>query len=336
MLWIVGLPRSGTTWLGKTLDSHPQVIYRHEPDSVLRADDLPLVCPDSDIEGHRERASRYLEHWRSLRAVKVAGSLPAFPKAYRSPLTQIGRHVWAMTAKTLEKSRLGGLSGVPDLVGLGAPQPTTVLKSIESAGRVNLLLDACPHMRVVVVLRDPCGQVASVLRGIRLGKFSSSVPDTENFGVFRMLTKLPQAERFGLDEAAFRSMQPYERLAWRWVLLNDKLLTEAERDPRVYVVGYEELCFTPTSAMQGVFRFAGLPWHSQTEDFLIRSTRGKRGSSYYGVFRDSHSMALRWRAELAEDVISRIESIALQSRVGRLLKKDPFRLSESTRSSTAA
>ena len=32
---IVGAPRSGTTWLAKILDSHPDVLYRHEPDEVV-------------------------------------------------------------------------------------------------------------------------------------------------------------------------------------------------------------------------------------------------------------------------------------------------------------
>ena len=32
---LVGSPRSGTTWMAKIIDSHPQVLYRHEPDSTL-------------------------------------------------------------------------------------------------------------------------------------------------------------------------------------------------------------------------------------------------------------------------------------------------------------
>jgi sulfotransferase family protein len=32
---ILGAPRSGTTWLAKIVDSHPDVLYRHEPDATL-------------------------------------------------------------------------------------------------------------------------------------------------------------------------------------------------------------------------------------------------------------------------------------------------------------
>ncbi len=32
---ILGAPRSGTTWLAKIIDSHPDVLYRHEPDETL-------------------------------------------------------------------------------------------------------------------------------------------------------------------------------------------------------------------------------------------------------------------------------------------------------------
>jgi hypothetical protein len=38
---IVGAPRSGTTRLAKIFDSRPDVLYLHEPDSLLTAIGLP-------------------------------------------------------------------------------------------------------------------------------------------------------------------------------------------------------------------------------------------------------------------------------------------------------
>ena len=47
---VFGLPRSGTTWLGKIFDSHPMTLYRHEPDSVERISGVPLL-PDAPDAG---------------------------------------------------------------------------------------------------------------------------------------------------------------------------------------------------------------------------------------------------------------------------------------------
>jgi hypothetical protein len=40
LLLLFGMPRSGTTWLAKIIDSHPDIIYRHEPDSREKIDIL--------------------------------------------------------------------------------------------------------------------------------------------------------------------------------------------------------------------------------------------------------------------------------------------------------
>ena len=45
---IFGMPRSGTTWLGKLFDSHPSTLYRHEPDSWRMLEDVPLFPSSTD------------------------------------------------------------------------------------------------------------------------------------------------------------------------------------------------------------------------------------------------------------------------------------------------
>jgi len=44
-LFIVGMTRGGNTWLGKIFDAHPDVLYRHEPDSILKTKTVPAFCP---------------------------------------------------------------------------------------------------------------------------------------------------------------------------------------------------------------------------------------------------------------------------------------------------
>ena len=50
MIVIFGSPRSGTTWLGKLFDSHPDVFYLHEPDSILVDREIPFQVNEDELE----------------------------------------------------------------------------------------------------------------------------------------------------------------------------------------------------------------------------------------------------------------------------------------------
>ena len=69
-LLLFGLPRSGTTWLGKIFDSHPDTLYWHEPDSVWR---LPgSLLPDVDGGEPDELALRaWLQRLQSSAPLKT-------------------------------------------------------------------------------------------------------------------------------------------------------------------------------------------------------------------------------------------------------------------------
>src|ERR1700734_3743019 len=81
---ILGAPRSGTTWLAKIFDSHPDVLYLHEPDAVLRNPTLPLICPNSEIKNYVSVARDYIARLCATQTLKTVGLLPIFPKAYRN------------------------------------------------------------------------------------------------------------------------------------------------------------------------------------------------------------------------------------------------------------
>ena len=58
LTFVVGLPRSATSWLGQILGSHPDHAYLNEPDVVLRGD-----YPHTSDEEHPEaRAHLSLIH----------------------------------------------------------------------------------------------------------------------------------------------------------------------------------------------------------------------------------------------------------------------------------
>src|SRR5699024_9917249 len=79
---IFGMPRSGTTWVGKLVDSHPETLYRHEPDSVRRLS-LPLYPEVGSAPDYRGELEQFVAALPYMRSAKVVGKQPLFAKRYQ-------------------------------------------------------------------------------------------------------------------------------------------------------------------------------------------------------------------------------------------------------------
>ena len=309
---LFGVERSGTSWLGKIFDSHPATLYRHEPERVLEDFGLPWICPERPTDVVRAAAADYLRRMIATATVATAGPAPRFPKAWR-PLPRTALHRGLTEGVRLLARfdpRRGGLHNLtlPDLAGGAAPR--MVVKSISGHGRAALLAGADPAARVVVLLRDPGGQIDSVLRGTARGKF---VEPTD----LDWIPPTSPARRHGLTAAALEQMDRIEQLAWQWVVRNEMLLDDLGGAANAMVLRYDDLCADPEAEARRLFAFAGLPWHPQTEAFLAASTSGAGAQGYYSVFRDPAASLNRWRGRLDAAAQRRIGAILRRSKLAR-------------------
>lgn len=314
---LFGMPRSGTTWLGKVFDSHPCTLYRHEPDSGGALDaSMPLMPSVKDADRYRDAAARYVDSLRTNRSLRVTGKLPVFPKAYQSPLAAQGRQALLLGAKAL--SRWVDVGAVPEFVRASYDGELFLTwKSIESLGRLGVFARALPEARAIHILRHPCGYVASILGGEAAGLLPGAVPGSEDYGIFRMLLDTAPAKRRGLTLEHLRSLHPVERLAWRWLLSNEKALDDLDGLPNGYTVLYEDLCRNPLEGYRGLFEFSGLSWDGQTVDFIRDSTSNEK-SAYFSVFKDPERAAAGWKHKLSVEDQARVLAVVSGSRAGTL------------------
>jgi hypothetical protein len=189
------------------------------------------------------------------------------------------------------------------------------VKSIESLGRAGVFATAVPEARIVHIVRHPCGYVASVLRGEQQKRFGHNEAASD-FELYRMACETPQAGRYGLTLEKFRSMPAAERLAWRWVIYNEKAADELSGNPRAMTLYYEELCARPPEIARALFQFVELDWHSQSQQFVASSTSDSR-SDYYSVFKNPLESAWRWRNELGPAEAERVLAVVAHSPVAR-------------------
>jgi hypothetical protein len=284
---VIGAPRSGTSWLGAILDSHPQTLLRHEPDTIDRDPSYGFVADEMDCAAARGHLERLVD----CRVLKAAGARPIFPKAYRSA-----------AARGLRAGLIYGFKGaehylhrafrhlrVPDLADRGRPR--VVIKSVD-LGRGPVWSHAWPEMPAVVIVRHPCGHVASVLEGQRKGHLPARHP--------LAFADTRYGRQYGISARFLEEQPPAIRTAWRWAVLNDRAL-ELMRAP--LVITYEELCADPVGVSRRVFAHCGLTWHAQSERFIAYSTSGT--GDFFETRRDPKVAAARWRTrfDAAEPVM---------------------------------
>jgi hypothetical protein len=191
-----------------------------------------------------------------------------------------------------------------------------VWKSIESLGRLGVLLGTFPESRGVMIVRDPRGYVASVLRGEAQGRFLSGDSIADDWGMFELLCQTPYARESGVDVAALREHSPEQRLAWLWLLVNQNAMDNLTGLPNGRMVRYEDLCARPASGFQELFAFCGLDWHPQTQAFLEASTSQSR-NDYYSVYKDPLASANKWQQELESGKADTIRELVSAHPVGR-------------------
>ncbi|WP_186342988.1 sulfotransferase family protein [Allochromatium palmeri] len=314
-IFLAGMPRSGTTWIAKIFDSHPDVLYRHEPDSRGRLNAIPLFAQRANAESHNNDFQKFLECVSHLRDEKTCASLPIFPKSYISPSAQLIQGAMIYLAKS--SAKVLGRSYVPQLFNTKRhPQIRLTWKSIESLGRIGLIATLAPDSRSLLILRHPCGYVASTLRGETGKQFECLDSAAEDYGLFEPLLAAPSSSKFGLTIDSLKKLDPVERLAWRWVLYYEHAISEVSSLSQVCIVRYEDFCADPIMEARQAFQFTNLNWSLQTERFIASST-AKDVKGYYSLTRNPLSASRRWETEIDRSIQQRIWNIAGDTAPGR-------------------
>ena len=132
-----------------------------------------------------------------------------------------------------------------------------------------------------------------------------------------------RARGHGLTIDHMRRLHPVERLAWIWVLQNEKAEDDTQGDPRCTSVRYEDVCRDPINKTLELFSFLGLGWSSQTAAFINASTLATRPTGldritqdsrrYYGVFRNPQQAAEKWQSEMKLEDRARVFQVLRQS-----------------------
>lgn len=313
---IFGSPRSGTTWLGKLFDSHPDVFYLHEPDSILVNREIPFQVDEDELEKYIVPASEYISRLLDIKNIKATGSLPIFRKNYRNAFMHLFRYSHVYSSKMLQRGigaeKLRNID-VPDFFGEGKKANCQyVIKSVNSLNRARLFSRVKPDARVLHLIRHPCGCVASLLRGFRLNLLQGK-------SFMAAVSRMPEAKQRGFTLGYLESLTVEEQLACLWMIQNEKTMNEMEGKDSYKLVVYEDLCLNPIQVTRELFSFSALKWNLQSEQFIrLCQKADDREKGYFQVTRNPAKAVSRWKNELDQSQISRVVDFVSDSAPWRI------------------
>lgn len=271
---IVGVPRSGTTWVGRMLSAEPGVHYDNEPDStdypltavVLGRNWFPALAPGEEAPLVRLMWDVFFRGgWGTGPGARLAGALlPRLPV----PVARAG-------VAALGRSRLRH------------PAPAhTLIKSVRATLCLEWL-EAEQAPAIVVVLAHPLNILSSWLR---LG--------WEGWPTNRLPALTGPMAAHGLhppDEG-----RRVEAVTWTICAQQAILLETLARHPGWQRVVHERLCLEPAAGFAAVAAATGLPWTARAEETVAASNAD--GGSTYEVRRLTAEQVDRWRRLSADEL----------------------------------
>lgn len=283
-LLIVGVPRSGTTWVGRALGRTDGSAYVNEPDGfrdpfafrvMLQHGENPALAPG-------DPAPDYERLWTGA----LAGG--------RRPGTWRDRLAWRLYEGTpLDERRDARATGRPSarlrlVRALAVPRAAepnarhVVVKSVQSILAVDWIAQRF-RPRVLVVERHPFNVLASWIE-------LDFVRNPRESGTISVAAR----ERWGLEPPGPDAPR-LEHQAFHYGVLSSALRDAAARHPEWITTCHEHLCVDSVVRFRALAPTVGLEWGEAADHFVTDSDREGRP---YRTNRRAEEQPERWRERL--------------------------------------
>jgi hypothetical protein len=312
---LFGSGRSGTTWLGAILNSHPRVCYRFEPFHRLA---IPLVRRLEEASDSKCITDDDLEliYRELLSPSPLTEKPPFFPK---ENVRCFGRGALWHGAKVCPPLR-------PFFSWFYRPhgRPPLVFKEVNYERVLARLLEQT-SLRAVYLLRNPMGNVASMLRGQ-----ATNVMPTGRFSVLKNLLHEADLGLFNRFADRVDDMTITQKNALLWRIDVEQGVRAIQSGDQAMLVVYEELCRDPVAVSEKIFAHFGIDFPEQVKQFIEVSCDPKPGTRlsyaewasnpYFSIFRDPVQAMNGWRRYLSPEQIDQILEVVSDCDVYRQLK----------------
>ena len=307
--FILGYPRSGTTWFANLFNTHPDVIYRHEmigrcymqfPDELFKKLKSSHTLTEND----------YNNAIKVILSPDIESDRAPFFKKNHLTFSNPKFHYFAWLA-TRAASFLK-----PLYIYLFYPKGSNlnlVIKETRSAIDMDNIIAGLRADKNIILFRHPCGAIASSLRGIETGKMQPSTKgNREKWFSDNKDKEYISKQKLQLSQVL--AMPEHEYLALCWRLQNEDYIALPTVNNNIYI-NYEDFMVDQEIKVKKLFDKLSLSYDPSVEQFIQASSGTKNekplmkdsSSTFYSVYRNEGFNPNKWMDSLESAQISAIE-----------------------------
>jgi len=313
---ILGGGRSGTTWLGSIINSHPKIAYRFEP--FHRAKHVPSLRRVAELmKSGRVEECHLPEMYEALIRANAMTEKPPF--FHKDDLPKFGQlWLWRLSRAVPICDHL--------FVARFTPRDGRMLifkeVTFEKHMRRLLLNTSIP---LVYLVRHPCATVASLVKGQHEGKMS-----TGRLGVVESLANKHDHELLNRLNVSIDDLDDVQKNALLWRIDVENAINAIQSTGRGLLLTYEQLCDDAHRYTEMICREFDLDFHPQMRTYLDslyesphpaaggeggEGTGGARDvrDTYFTVYRNPKDQKNRWKSSFSAENIHKVEAIIKDS-----------------------
>lgn len=285
LIFILGIQRSGTTWLTNIFDSSPDSMVFMEPFAPTSKifPEFPKTnlfikdsnaCLDKLIQ--KEMMKRLLRHKSLLpfTSLLLPNLFPLERKIvslwkknnYKYMPYSFKSHVKKFSALNYHK-----MEDAFPIYNKHSHPNYWVIKELRLAGKLPLFIENFPNAHYVVIIRHPAATVNSIINWFeknRLGELRRDISDYISDLETQSISKLYN-DKIGIS----KSGQLAHILALYWRISYETIFSQLRKNGNFHVIIYEQMVNEPKKIIAQLFNDIGISWNSSVDDYLAFSTR---------------------------------------------------------------
>jgi hypothetical protein len=322
-IFLTGIPRSGTTWVGKVLSQSPDTFYYHEPDNEknwVLAYHLKRKLHRYPYITDKKQSSEYYKLWENIfKGISLPKYVEAIFKTAFMPKGKMLEKKIGIKCNNILNSdfyrygnngfnldnALNFLLEIPYSFTFLAQFLTKriavnsknfIIKSVHSLLALDLI-EQCFRPKIIIIKRDPLNLIASYIK-MRL-------PDS-NRNIFHQIN-LVEDHFHDMNSKIYQLCQKgtlIQQMALQVAAFYYYLAKESLRHPNWLIVSHEKICQDPITEFQIIFKMLELKWTLEVEKFIRKSNSPGNGFSINRVLKNEIH---KWKTILTPQQVKEIK-----------------------------